>query len=447
MTAIPLWRLLAEGRAETATIAVKDTRAVPFARFAASVAGGAQRLRAAGYSQVILSCDDSFAFAVGFFAALQAELDVVLPANGKPATLAALHSPTAVVVDADWLAAVEPATVALPPLEPMGSSILFFTSGSTGAPKPVTRSLLELQAEIDMFAKLWGEDSGEGITYATVPHQHLYGLTFKLLWPLSGGRPFAAETHALWETLLPRLDGDSMVVSSPAHLARMGGLAPLPRHRCPRRLFSAGAPLPTDASREAEGILGVAPTEIFGSTETGAIATRVQQDERTPWQLLPGVEARCDGDGRLWLKSPARQVDGWLRTEDRVAPEGAGFHLLGRADRVAKIEAKRIDLAIVERLLEGSEWVETAVALVVPGPPARLAAVVVPSLQGWERIRKVGNFKFGRALRAVLALNQDSAGLPRLWRFVERMPTLPLGKHNAAALQAFFGGRDDTPAG
>jgi acyl-coenzyme A synthetase/AMP-(fatty) acid ligase len=245
---------------------------------------------------------------------------------------------------------------------------------------------------------MWGEASGCGPVRATVSHQHLYGLTFKVLWPLSAGRPFAAETHEIWEAVLPLLDDETLLVSSPAHLTRMSGLPALPPGLGPRRVFSAGALLPHAASREAAALLGIAPTEIFGSTETGAIATRSDADATTPWRLLPGIAMRIGEDRRLVLRSPA--IDSaddddearWYRTEDLVAPTEGGFHFLGRADRMVKIEGKRVDLPALERALEVSGWAEAAAVLVLPGPRPRLAAVVVPNAAARQQLTEIGRW-------------------------------------------------------
>ena len=289
---------------------------------------------------------------------------------------------------------------------------------------------------------LWGAASGCGPVRATVSHQHLYGLTFKVLWPLAAGRPFAAETHDIWETVLPVLDDETMLVTSPAHLTRTAGLSALPPGRQPRRVFSAGAPLPLAASRDAAALLGVAPTEIFGSSETGAIATRTRDDPATPWRLLPGIDMRTGADGRLLLRSPAIDDDGtgegWYRTEDRVAPAAGGFHFLGRADRMAKIEGKRVDLPALERALEESGWVEAAAVLVLHAGRPRLAAVVVPNGAGRRLLAETGAFRFARQLRGLLAVTHEPAGLPRQWRFVAALPVARLGKRSEADLQALF---------
>ena len=444
MSYLPIAGLLAAGRAADHVVAVRGGEMLRQRQFAAAVAGVATRLRAGGWGSAVLLVEDGWLFAVGFLGALHAGLTVVLPPQQVAAAAALAEDPAALALDATWLGAVAPEAVPLAPLDPARGRVEFFTSGSTGTPKRIRRSLAGVQAELDMFQRMWGETGGCGPVRGTVSHQHLYGLTVKLLWPLAAGRPFATETTEFWEAVLPLLDADTMLVSSPAHLTRMAGLPALPPGRQLGRVFSAGAVLAPAASREARALLGVAPTEIFGSTETGAIATRSDTGggEAPAWRLLPGIAMRHGKDGRLELRSPAIDAeacdDGWFRTEDIIAPAGDGFHFLGRADRMAKIEGRRVDLSALERVLEGSGWADSAVMLVLPGDRPLLAAVVVPSAAGWRLLAESGRFRFGRLLRRLLGAEQGPAGLPRRWRFVPALPMTGMGKPSEAGLRALF---------
>lgn len=443
MSWLPIAALLATGRPAGHSVALRGGQVLRWGDFATAVAGAAAGLGKAGWRRAVLLTEDSWLFAVGFLAALHAGLTVVLPPHKVAAQAITAADPEAGALDEPWLAqaaAAGPAGATFALLDAARCPVEFFTSGSTGVAKRVPRSLAGLQAEVDVFQLMWGGASGRGLVCATVSHQHLYGLTFKLLWSLSAGRPFATETDETWEAVLPLLDDETMLVSSPAHLTRMTGLPALPSSRRPRRVFSAGAPLPPAANLEATALLGVVPTEIFGSTETGAIATRSDAD--TPWRLLPGIVMRIGEGDRLLLRSPAidgiLDGEGWYRTEDLVAPAAGGFHFLGRADRVAKIEGKRVDLPALERALEGSGWAEAAAVLVVPGNPPHVAAVVVPNAAARQQLAGIGAFRFSRLLRRQLADVHGPAGLPRQWRFVDTLPAAHMGKRSEADLRALF---------
>ncbi|OIR10096.1 phenyloxazoline synthase MbtB [mine drainage metagenome] len=418
-------------RPETDVVAFGDGPPLRHAVFRRQVSGLAQSLRGCGAAT--LACRDSAAFAIGLVALLRAGARVLLPPNGLSATLAALPGGPGRLVDDAAVWAATPSEQP-PPAPPADAAVVFFTSGSSGAPKSICRPLAELDREAATLEDLWGGRLGAAPVLALVGHQHLYGLTFKILWPLAAGRPFDRRTHEVWESLLADLPERAALVVSPAHLGRMGGLAPLPAAHRPAAVFTAGAPLAAAAARQAAALLGAPPIEIFGSTETGAVATRRQILGDEDWTLLPGHRLLESGDGRLRLYSPYHQAE--VETADRVLPRPGGFRFLGRADRIAKVAGKRVALAEVEQALTALPWLAEAAALQLDD--GALAAVAVPSPAGAERLAALGPFRFSRLLRRDLAERLDAAALPKRWRFPDALPFHPLGKSIGAALAALF---------
>ncbi|WP_146210756.1 AMP-binding protein [Azospirillum sp. TSO35-2] len=449
LSAHGLSRLLIEGRA--GPLASSGGVVIDHARFRSDVTANALRLRRAGCRRGLLVTADAYWGAVGLFALWLAGAEAVLPHNVQPGTLEDLRGGWDLLVT-DGAALAEPclrlesgdgglAPAALDPASPL----VVFTSGSTGAPKRVAKTLRHLEREVaTVDAALGAAVPAAAWVLATVSHQHAYGLAFRLGWPLASGRPFAGEAHELWETALAALSAEAALITSPAHLNRLEGLAPLPADRRPSLVLSAGAPLPEAAVRMAAAVLGTAPTEIFGSSETGAVALRQRGGDggAPPWRPLPGNRVERTDSGLMRVRSPYAPngvFDGADRVE--VTADG-GFHLLGRADGVVKIEGKRVSLAEVEQQLSRLPWVADAALVVVDGEGEgggpRLGAAVVPSPAGAARLAGLGPFRFGRLLRRELAATQEPAGLPRLWRFVDRVPTAPLGKRGGATLAALF---------
>ncbi|WP_372395051.1 AMP-binding protein [Azospirillum sp. HJ39] len=422
------------------------------ARFRADVAANALRLRRAGCRRGMLVTTDAYWGAVGLFALWLAGSEAILPPNAQPGTLEGLRGGWDMLVGdgspaAEPFLRLEPGEGGLPldAIDP-ASPLTVFTSGTTGAPKRIAKTLEHLEREAAAVEAALGAVVPAGAwVQATVPHQHVYGLAFRLCWPLASGRPFAGMAHDLWETATAALGGGDVIVSSPAHLTRLEGLARLPADRRPSLILSAGAPLPERAARLAADLLGTVPTEIFGSSETGAVALRhrVGGIADPPWRPLPGtrVERMEDGGMRVLADHvPGGKHEGADRID--MAADG-GFRFLGRADGLVKIEGKRIGLTEVERRLCGLPGVADAALTVVDRGEdgearLRLGAVVVPDPAGAERLAALGPFRFSRLLRRDLAATQEPAGLPRLWRFVDRLPTGPLGKRSAAALAALF---------
>lgn len=433
MTFRPLARILTDGLPDDSVVAWRGDTALRFRQLRAAVSALAATAHAG--QRVGLLCRDSFHFAAAFLAMAHAGTEIILPPGDHPATLTALSGAFDRLIDDE---AVSAATGGAPlsPVDAERVLITFFTSGSTGQPKRVTRTLAMVQHEVATLEAAFGPLSASSRVLGTVGHHHLYGLTFRLLWPLASGRPFTTATHELWETLFAAAPGNSTIVSSPAHVSRLGGFALLSPADRPGILFCAGAPLSLAASDATAAIVGVRPTEIFGSTESGAIATRQQVEGDEPWQLLPGVRCRISTDGLASFCSP--QVAGWMETGDLAREEHGGIRFLGRADGIVKIEGKRVSLPEVEAALTSLPWVADAAALLLPEAPVRLAAVVVPSTVGWKALEKAGHFRFGTALARGVAAKLESAGRPKRWRFVTQLPQRHMGKRDGAALLALF---------
>jgi acyl-coenzyme A synthetase/AMP-(fatty) acid ligase len=447
MSLVPLSEILGAARPGAQIVALRDGAAIRLAQLRGETAHNAQRLSALGLRRALLLCEDGYSFIVGLLSLLRIGADIVLPPNLQSGTIAALaDSFDAIVTDrdpADCAAralTIEPAEPSARPLslDPSRSRIDFFTSGSTGAVKRIEKSAALLEREAAMLERAWGERLGDALIFGTVSHQHIFGLAFRVIWPLLAGRRFDGSVYFAWETLVAALSGGAAVVSSPAHLTRLGGLSPLPEALRPRLVFTAGAPLPAAAAAECTTIFGRPPVEIFGSTETGAFAWR-SGSEPSPWRPLPGVEVSCSDAGLLRVRSPGVAGAGWCELADKIAPTADGcFRFEGRADRIVKVEGKRVSLQRLEQDLLALPWVDGAVVMPVAADRPILGAVVALSPSGEAELARLGKFRFERALRRALAPTQEAAALPRRWRFVARLPIDGMGKCRAADVLALL---------
>ncbi len=174
--------------------------------------------------------------------------------------------------------------------------------------------------------------------------------------------------------------------------------------------------------------------EVFGSTETGGIATR---SGATAWQPLPGVECRIDASA-LHVRSPHLADDQWFRTEDRAQLLDAGFELLGRSDRLVKLEERRISLDAIERALQADALVDTARVQLLAGARDRIVAVAVLSVAGRALLSSAGRKALIDRLRGGLRPQVDPIAVPKLWRFVAAMPINAQGKTTTKLLADLF---------
>ena len=188
-----------------------------------------------------------------------------MPPNGQASTLQDLRSEYDVLIDDAAVVQHQQQYRPMLALDPTSPQLVFMTSGSTGAPKKINKSLQMLECEIEVLESIWGDGIGKSTVFATVSHQHIYGMTFKVLWPLMVGRPFTTAMYALWEDVFTALTPHAVLISSPAHLSRLDGLSTIATDRQPRQIFSAGAPLSLHACQQTKAILGCTPDEILAA--------------------------------------------------------------------------------------------------------------------------------------------------------------------------------------
>jgi acyl-CoA synthetase (AMP-forming)/AMP-acid ligase II len=451
---IALHDLLAAPRAGEIPVCADGAVVHDFAAFDARVRACVRALREQPAGRVALCIDDPFDFACGLFALLACGKEPVLPASSNPAYLAALADAyDALLTDADLRALIASAgagAVAAAARDPLPidphAPLTLYTSGSSGTPKAIQKTLAQFDAEVRTLERQWGALLGSATMLASVPHHHVYGLLFRVMWPLAAGRAFDRATSMEPLQLAARLAqcGRGAVVSSPAQLARWPELAGFDAlEPAPCVFFSSGGPLAAEAASACARVHGAAPVEIYGSTETGGIAWR-QQHESDAWRPVPGVEIRRESDGALAVRSPHLGHDGWHRTDDAivVGDDDGRFRLQGRLDRVVKIDGKRVSLPEIEAQLAQHPYVAQAALALLPGASReRLGALVVLTEAGSAACCATGRIALATLLRRHLADYADAVVLPRRWRFCTALPVDARGKLPAAAVAARFGPR------
>ncbi|MEH6478279.1 MAG: hypothetical protein V7727_21480, partial [Sneathiella sp.] len=280
--------------------------------------------------------------------------------------------------------------------------------------------------------------------------QHVYGLLFRLLWPLCAGRPFRDETATNWDEISAATkDGNPFIlVSSPTHLSRLTAFDDSGVSVTPLITFSSGGSIPDEFASQAAVHLTRPVLEIYGSTETGGIAKRHNTGQNDIWVPLPSVELSQNERGCLQLKSLfLENSDELFETEDLVSfTQNGSFTLLGRADRIVKVEGKRVSLPRVEELLRKHEFVQDVTAKMIGDERPQLASVIELSQLGSAYLTENGSFRTGRFLRKYLGQFDDAVTGPRRWLFVDLMPRNPQGKIVAKEIDDLFNSKNNTAA-
>lgn len=150
-------------------------------------------LQAQGVRHIAVHLEDAADLATALFAAWRAGVRVLLPADLQAQTRQRWSA------DVDlWLTDLPGDTQAgdlrQAPLEAAELDLdhcwlSLCTSGSSGEPKRIEKTLRQLSNEVQALERLWGADLGPACVIGSVAAQHIYGLLFRVLWPLCAGRP------------------------------------------------------------------------------------------------------------------------------------------------------------------------------------------------------------------------------------------------------------------
>lgn len=396
----------------------------------------AAALQKQGVQRVALYLEDAGELAIALLGAWRAGVQVLLPADAQAQTRQRLAAQVDLWLDD--LAGLDAAPLPGARLLPEQCRLTLCTSGSSGEPKLIDKSLAQLANEVEALEHLWGQHLGQACVLGSVACQHIYGLLFRLLWPLCAGRPVHSRALPFPEDLQQvSLSQPHFVwVASPALLKRMGDNLDWPALSRVKQVFSSGGALPAEAAQALHDRLGQWPTEIYGSSETGGIGWR-QGD--TPWQPFTGVELSLDEAGALRIASPYLPAGHVEQSADaaEIGDDGR-FVLRGRLDRIVKLEEKRISLPMIEQALVNHDWVADARLGVVQEGRAYLGALLALSPTGVHALRNQGRRTVTDTLRRHLADHCEAIALPRRWRLLLELPYSSQGKLPQSQVEALL---------
>lgn len=349
---------------------------------------------------VVLSTPDDAALLAGLVAGLRTSAAVVVL---DPTWPAGLRASATAAVDA----ALRDRRVGV-------GDLVLFTSGSSGVPRAVVRSVASWDASLGPLSQVAGI-TGRDVVWLPGP------LTSTLsLYGAWHARALGARTLLRGAT---DVAAATVVHTVPSVLA--GLVAEPGRVPALRTAVVAGDRL-APATRAAARAAGWDVVEYYGAAELSFVAHR---RDGGPFAPFPAVRLEVRDDV-VWVRSPYlsrgylspgagpwREDRGWATVGDRgAATPGGGLELHGRGDDAVVTGGHTVVTADVERHLASVPGVDAVV--VVGTPDSRLGQVVTAV---------VGGTATRRALRTAVA-GLPAPARPLRWVTVDALPLTAAGK-------------------
>ncbi len=388
---------------------------------------------------VCLAADNKAIVAAALLASLAGGPPLLLPYAFSAKSLARMHRATGFTVAISEVERKFPEGVKVicpqtggttsipvsPQASPGAELLKIFTGGTTGTPQVWAKSAENIFAEGFFLASHFGVKE-QDCFMATIPAYHIYGLLFSVVLPLITSATVIAETPSFPNEIsqIAKEQGVTILASVPAHYHAMRGV----KNALELRLaFSSAGMLDKEDNEVFYRQNRVPVVEVYGSTETGGIATRNRSLGDDTFTPFPTIDWKIITH-RLVIRSPyispdlPVDKDGFFTGNDRVEAWGEHqFSLQGRADNVTKVGGKRVDLEEISLLIKNEPGVIDCVVMALPeagGRGHRIGSLIQGNIVDTNQIRR----NLGDSL--------EPYALPRRIKTVARIPLKNNGKYD-----------------
>jgi acyl-coenzyme A synthetase/AMP-(fatty) acid ligase len=399
-------------------------------------------------ASVCLAVDDRAVMAAVLLAAMAGGPTLLLPYAFSAQALARMQQRTGFTTAiADTDRNLPPGTTIIRPpagtpvecatcarISPQAELLRIFTGGSTGTPQIWAKTGENLFGEGFSLARHFAVTEKDCLV-ATVPPYHIYGLLFSVILPLVSGASVGMATPSFPGEIgeVIQEQGATLLAGIPPHYRALRGKTIAGSSL--RLAFSSAGMLDAEDNEAFSRLNDVGIVEVYGSTETGGIATRNRHLGETAFTAFPDVSWQIKEE-RLCVRSPFLSPelpvagDGFFTTGDRVERSGTSqFILKGRVDGVTKVGGKRVDLEEVRAVIKKVPKVSDCVVMALPDSGGREHRIVA-LVQGAEVEMNL--------LRQTLADSLEFYALPRVLKTINRIPLQENGKYDRDAIIQFL---------
>lgn len=306
-------------------------------------------------------------------------------------------------------------------------SMIFFTSGSTGNPVGALKTKKHLEEEVKVLTKLF-ENKNINKVVLTVPFVHIYGMLFGLLYPLLNNIDIVLKEHFLPNDLLNLIDDNSLVVTTPLYIKALNKISSI-KDLSKAIFVSSTAPLDALNAKEFKDKFNTDIMQIFGSTETGGIAYKL--NDESLWTPMPEVEIKTNENNELKVVSPFvsttlyenefKDINGIIQTFDYIEKENNKFKLVGRSSQILKIAGKRYSTIQIENILEEVEEINKALVFVSSNEDSLRGERLDITIEGSKEFSS-------KEIKKILQNRLSNLKFSLSLKYVDKIPTSSVGK-------------------
>ncbi|NGO68905.1 long-chain-fatty-acid--CoA ligase [Streptomyces sp. SB3404] len=342
-----------------------------------------------------------------------------------------------------------------------------YTSGTTGPPKGVVlahRSFFNVDDAIHRLGCDWLDWRPDDRGLIGMPGFHIGGLSYAMQGFIAGVTMVSTPMFNSQDVL--RLIGELGItygLVTPAMLQMLlaeAGATPA-AFRPLRKMVYGGAPISGSLLRQCLETMGCEFAQIYGSSETGNLATCLPPGDHVPGsprleaagRAYPGIELKIVDErgaalppgevGEVWVRSPARMLgyhgqpqatretmpDGWVRMGDAGRLDTDGYLFLSdRLNDLIIAGGENVYPTEIENAL--AEHPAVADAAVVGAPDERWGEAVHAYV-----VQRTGQHATARELMLFLKGRIAAFKIPTAYEFVAELPRNPNGKVLRRALR------------
>ena len=434
-------------------VLLADDVAVDWRGFEGRAGAVAASLAAGGIgrgSRVALGLEDPVEIVIALFGGLKAGA-TVLPLNprltaGERERILADFAPGRLIEEIGREEDTFPAVAT----EPGDTTIVLYTSGSTGDPKGVLLSQAAVAFALESWRGPVMDLTEDDVSLSALPLAHSLGIFGSVLAPLLSGGSIA---------FLPRFDPEAALAAIERHrVSVFPGVATMFRRVLDspalpatdlaslRYALSGAAPCPWDLARLWREKTGVRIVRGYGMTELfRPISYRAADPADLPdavGRAVPGVALRVADDdgtalgagetGELWIESPARMTGYLGRPDDTAAVFDGEWFRTGDLAVLTPDGYVRIDGRKKDMILRGGYTVtpgEVEAVLMSHPAVAEAAVIGIPHDDLGEDIAAFVSLKRpdAAAEEEIVAFCRDRMASYKCPRHIRIEPALPKG--------------------